>query len=94
MGLNNRYGNDTDGGNIGGYSKDFFNHNILPLTYDQEVLRTEVQTWLVELHRMGATQIDFIVVGDRFPNANYNDLVMVYEDFHRNGILEEVRARR
>jgi hypothetical protein len=79
---------------MGGWTKEVFNNNILPLTHDQEVLRTDVQAWMAELYRMGAIEINFVMVGDRFPSADYTDLMKVYDDFHRAGFVEEIHARR
>jgi hypothetical protein len=74
---------------VSGWSKELYNDNLVPLTYEQERLRDKVQPWLAGLYKLGATTIDFVMVGDAFPNADYADLMRVYDDLHRNGFLEE-----
>jgi hypothetical protein len=77
---------------VSGWSNEMFNNNLLPLTHEQVVLRRKVQAWLAERYRTGATVINFADIGDRFPGANYSDLMCVYDDFHREGFLEEVHG--
>lgn len=74
---------------MGGWAKDVFNNNNLPLTLDQASLRVQVQTWLAVLYKSGWPMVDFGLVSDRFSNANYNDLVMVWQDFMNFGFAEE-----
>ena len=78
---------------MSGWTLDIFNGNLLPLTHDQVRLRKEFQAWLAKLFLLGQTEITFLTVCDRFPRANYGDLMCVYDDFHREGFLEEVHAR-
>lgn len=75
--------------NMGGWTREVFNSNLLPLTLDQEALRVRVQAWLARLYLMGQPMVDFVMVGERFPGVNYNDLMQVWDDFHRCGYLEE-----
>jgi hypothetical protein len=76
-----------------GWTLELFNNNILPMTFEQERLRKEFQAWLAKLFIIGERELSFLTVCDRFPRANFNDLVRVYDDFHRNGFLEEVHDR-
>lgn len=67
-----------------------FQNNNLPMTYEQELLRNDFQAWLAKLYRLNQSTISFLTVCDRFPKANYADLMAVYNDFHVFGFLEEV----
>lgn len=75
---------------MGGYSKEMFNKNAPPLTLDQKHLREQMQGWLAERLTSGEVEVDFLQVMDRFPGANYNDMMRVYADFHDEGFLEEI----
>ena len=76
--------------NMCGWDRAIFNNNLTPLTHEQELLRVKVQTWLARLYLMGQPTVDFVQAGERFPGVDYGDLMMVWDDFHRIGFLEEL----